>query len=233
MRAATQSDGKSTSRKSGDNSEEVTPVPISNTVVKLLSADDTWWEAAWESRTLPVFSYLNLGKIERKNWARSVKRVRASFLLPWFTQDRDKKLRAGARSLRRAPFYLPKYFYYIENIAEQYSYITKKVPCEAVLIHERHMRIEISDFVMRAFVPIQRKDSSHAVFFSFGNVSTFRKDGFLRSSMRHRRKEGNHETCRTAPARYMDVAGFLLPWFTHNRDKKLRTCAPFFLPWFR
>ena len=55
MRAATQSDGKSTSRKSGDNSEEVTPVPISNTVVKLLSADDTWWEAAWESRTLPVF----------------------------------------------------------------------------------------------------------------------------------------------------------------------------------
>ena len=47
---------KSTSRKSGDNSEEVTPVPISNTEVKLLSADDTWWEAAWESRTLPVFS---------------------------------------------------------------------------------------------------------------------------------------------------------------------------------
>ena len=45
------------------------------------------------------------------------------------------------------------------------------------------MRIEISDFVMRAFVPIQRKDSSHAVFFHFGNVSTFRKDGFLRSSM--------------------------------------------------
>ena len=42
-------------RRSGDNSEEVTPVPISNTIVKLLSADDTWWEAAWESRTLPVF----------------------------------------------------------------------------------------------------------------------------------------------------------------------------------
>ena len=62
-------------------------------------------------------------------------------------------------------FVLPKYFYYIENIAEQYSYITTKVPCEAVLIHERHMRIEISDFVMRAFVPIQREDSSHAVFF--------------------------------------------------------------------
>ena len=45
--------------------------------------------------TLPVFSYLNLGKIERKNWARSVKRVRAFF-------------------------YLPKYFYYVGDIAWQY-----------------------------------------------------------------------------------------------------------------
>ena len=58
-----------TSKKSGDNSEEVTPVPISNTVVKLLSADDTWWEAAWESRTLPVFYYLDLHRIEIKNCA--------------------------------------------------------------------------------------------------------------------------------------------------------------------
>ena len=40
--------------KSGDNSGEATPVPISNTEVKLLSADDTWWETARESRTLPV-----------------------------------------------------------------------------------------------------------------------------------------------------------------------------------
>ena len=83
-----------TSKKSGDNSEEVTPVPISNTVVKLLSADDTWWEAAWESRTLPVFVLQNI-----------------------FT--------------------------------------------------------------------IQRKDSSHAVFFHFGNVSTFRKDGFVSSKNPH------------------------------------------------
>ena len=44
-------------RKSGDNSGEATPVPISNTEVKLLSADDTWWEAAWESRTLPVYLF--------------------------------------------------------------------------------------------------------------------------------------------------------------------------------
>ena len=31
--------------------------------------------------TLPVFYYLDLGKIERKNWARSVKRMRASFFI--------------------------------------------------------------------------------------------------------------------------------------------------------
>jgi hypothetical protein len=41
-------------KTSGDNSNEVTPVPISNTVVKLISADDTWRAAAWESRTSPV-----------------------------------------------------------------------------------------------------------------------------------------------------------------------------------
>ena len=35
----------------GDFSEEVPPVPIPNTVVKLLSADDT--ATRWESRSLP------------------------------------------------------------------------------------------------------------------------------------------------------------------------------------
>ena len=40
---------------SGDNSGEETPVPISNTEVKLPSADDTWREAARESRSLPVY----------------------------------------------------------------------------------------------------------------------------------------------------------------------------------
>ena len=40
--------------KSGDNSMEVTPVPIPNTEVKLRSADDTWWATARESRSLPV-----------------------------------------------------------------------------------------------------------------------------------------------------------------------------------
>ena len=36
--------------KSRDNSEEVTPVPIPNTVVKLFIADNTWLEATWEGR---------------------------------------------------------------------------------------------------------------------------------------------------------------------------------------
>ena len=39
---------------SGDNSDEVTPVPISNTEVKLISADDTWVVTPRESRTSPV-----------------------------------------------------------------------------------------------------------------------------------------------------------------------------------
>ena len=34
----------------GDDSKEVTPVPIPNTEVKLLHADDTWWVTARESK---------------------------------------------------------------------------------------------------------------------------------------------------------------------------------------
>ena len=64
-----------TFKKSGDNSEEATPGPISNTEVKLFSADDTWWEAAWESRTLPVFLYgTRKGRYEKgsaKNFEKS------------------------------------------------------------------------------------------------------------------------------------------------------------------
>ncbi len=44
---------QSTSRLSGGNSEKVTPVPIPNTVVKLLSADNTWWATAREHKTSP------------------------------------------------------------------------------------------------------------------------------------------------------------------------------------
>ena len=44
----------------GDNSEEDPPVPIPNTVVKLLSADDTWGVTLWEIRTSPLFSFFEL-----------------------------------------------------------------------------------------------------------------------------------------------------------------------------
>ncbi len=40
----------------GDNSEEVTPVPIPNTEVKLFSADGTARATWWESRSLPDLS---------------------------------------------------------------------------------------------------------------------------------------------------------------------------------
>ena len=38
---------------SGGNDEMVTPVPIPNTAVKHLSADNTWLETARESKSLP------------------------------------------------------------------------------------------------------------------------------------------------------------------------------------
>ena len=34
--------------------DEVPPVPIPNTEVKLISAEDTWREAAWENRAVPA-----------------------------------------------------------------------------------------------------------------------------------------------------------------------------------
>ena len=42
--------GGKKSDKFGDDSKEVTPVPIPNTEVKLLHADDTWRVTARESK---------------------------------------------------------------------------------------------------------------------------------------------------------------------------------------
>ena len=42
--------------------------------------------------------------------------------------------------------------FYVGNITRDISGITTKAPCEVALIGERHVRIEISDFVMRTFV---------------------------------------------------------------------------------
>ena len=41
----------------GDNNEEEIPVPMPNTEVKLLSAEDTYELPCWENRKLPVFYY--------------------------------------------------------------------------------------------------------------------------------------------------------------------------------
>ena len=41
------------SQLSGDYGERDPPVPIPNTEVKPFSADGTWLETTWESRTLP------------------------------------------------------------------------------------------------------------------------------------------------------------------------------------
>ncbi|MDF3005906.1 MAG: hypothetical protein K0S22_2378, partial [Oscillospiraceae bacterium] len=43
------------------NDDEDPPVPIPNTVVKLISAEDTWMETSWENRSMPT---LNTGLIK-------------------------------------------------------------------------------------------------------------------------------------------------------------------------
>ena len=50
----------------GGDSDGDTPVPIPNTEVKPVSADGTWAEMPWESRTSPDFS-----SNERDQWSRS------------------------------------------------------------------------------------------------------------------------------------------------------------------
>ena len=42
----------------GANGDEVPPVPIPNTEVKLISAEDTWWVTAWENRAVPAQLFL-------------------------------------------------------------------------------------------------------------------------------------------------------------------------------
>ena len=43
-----------TPQETGANGDEVTPVPIPNTEVKLISVENTWLETAWEDRAAPV-----------------------------------------------------------------------------------------------------------------------------------------------------------------------------------
>ena len=50
----------------GVNSGEGTPVPIPNTEVKLMSAEDTWREAARENRAMPTLNLFWLFLIKHK-----------------------------------------------------------------------------------------------------------------------------------------------------------------------
>ena len=49
----------------GADDAEGTPVPISNTVVKLGDAEDTWSVTAWENKVVPTFLYLFLICLKR------------------------------------------------------------------------------------------------------------------------------------------------------------------------
>ena len=52
---AEQTDGfQSCALKTGANGDEVPPVPIPNTEVKLISVENTWLATAWEDRAVPV-----------------------------------------------------------------------------------------------------------------------------------------------------------------------------------
>ena len=80
-------------RKCSDYSEEDTPVPIPNTVVKLLSADDTWRAASWEIRTSLLFLYGPMVKRLRHRPFTAVTRVRVPVGSP-------------AKGIGRFPFYI-------------------------------------------------------------------------------------------------------------------------------
>ena len=57
-------EGTTISLISGDYGREVPPVPIPNTVVKLISAENTWLEAAREDRSTPTFFALIAQSVE-------------------------------------------------------------------------------------------------------------------------------------------------------------------------
>ena len=57
---------------SGDIGEEVPPVPIPNTEVKLFSAESTWLVTAREDRSLPDSIFLSSSMAERSAVNRNV-----------------------------------------------------------------------------------------------------------------------------------------------------------------
>ena len=45
-------------KSAGVNGDEVPPVPIPNTEVKLICVEDTWMVTSWENISMPAFFYL-------------------------------------------------------------------------------------------------------------------------------------------------------------------------------
>ena len=76
----------------GDDSEEVTPVPIPNTEVKLFSANGSWGLSPCESRTLPSTkksqNHYDSGFFVQK-WLRKNTKVKLSSLQITTSQDKN------------------------------------------------------------------------------------------------------------------------------------------------
>ena len=49
----------------GDEDEGGTPVPMPNTEVKPLDAEDTWDESFWENMELPIFCIILVSSVGR------------------------------------------------------------------------------------------------------------------------------------------------------------------------
>ena len=64
----------------GDHGDRVTPVPIPNTEVKPVSADGTWGEIPWESRTSPDF-------LVKRRWANGPAPLAVFIAVRWWRED--------------------------------------------------------------------------------------------------------------------------------------------------
>ena len=62
---------------SGDNNEEEIPVPMPNTEVKLLSAENTCGLPCWKDRKLPGFKYSSLAQLVERSAVEQVVRPRS------------------------------------------------------------------------------------------------------------------------------------------------------------
>ena len=58
---------RSTQKVSGDDNKEEIPVPMPNTEVKLLSAENTCGLPCWKDRKLPGFIYSSLAQLVERS----------------------------------------------------------------------------------------------------------------------------------------------------------------------